>query len=235
MLYIWCNSKNRFLKKEGMYMEVQHRGWNWEEVTSESWKEVSEEFLPISLQWMKKYHKILDIGAGRGRHSFLFSEKGIDVTAVDLSEDGIEYIKNEAEKRKLKMDAIVCDMTSLPFPNNSFDAVVCFHAIYHTDYNGIRKALKEIHRVLKDKGEAYITFNTKENPKYRIEDAIDGYTVIEKEGIEAGIPHCYLDLEDVYQLLSDFRILSLNKIYNIVRNETMLNSVHFYAHIRVDK
>lgn len=52
-------------------------------------------------------------------------------------------------------------MTSLPYEDGKFDCVVCFHTIYHTDYSGMKNAISEIRRVLSDKGEAYITFNSK--------------------------------------------------------------------------
>ena len=48
---------------------VVHKGWNWENIDSESWLDVSEEFLPVALKWREQFHSILDIGAGKGRHS----------------------------------------------------------------------------------------------------------------------------------------------------------------------
>ncbi|MCI8901086.1 MAG: hypothetical protein HFH76_10780 [Lachnospiraceae bacterium] len=50
-------------------MNVVHKGWNWENIDSESWLDVSEEFLPVALKWREQFHSILDIGAGKGRHS----------------------------------------------------------------------------------------------------------------------------------------------------------------------
>ena len=60
--------------------------------------------------------------------------------------------------------------------------------IYHSDYEGVKKALSEIHRVLKPGGEAYITFNAKDNPKFHVEFTTDGYTMIPQDGLEQGIP-----------------------------------------------
>ncbi len=53
-------------------MNIVHKGWNWENIDSDSWLNVSEEFLPVALKWKNKYHTILDIAAGKGRHA-LFS------------------------------------------------------------------------------------------------------------------------------------------------------------------
>ena len=46
-------------------MSIAHKGWNWENITSDSWLNISEEFLPVALIWREKFNSILDIGAGK--------------------------------------------------------------------------------------------------------------------------------------------------------------------------
>lgn len=212
-------------------MDIKHKGWDWSAITSESWNEISEEFLPVAMRWSNKYHSILDIGAGKGRHAFFFAERGFDVSAIDLSENGVEYIKTKAKKSGYNVEAAVADMTKLPFDNESFDCVICFHTIYHTNYLGVKKALREIHRVLKDAGEAYISFNTKDNPSYHVDLSSDGYTIIPTDGHESGIPHCYVDEGDLLELLKDFRIVSMNKVTNYIRKGKKSLGVHYFVHI----
>lgn len=216
-------------------MEVKHKGWNWNEVNSSSWNQISEEFFPIAYNWKNKFQSILDIGAGKGRHAFFFAENGFEVGAIDLSESGIEYIKNVANEKKLNVNAVVADMTNLPFEDNRFDCVICFHTIYHTDYNGVKKALQEIRRILKNGGEAFISFNSKENPNYVESESPDGFTIIKDEGGEKGIPHCYLNEYDLFDILSDFKIISMNKIQNYVRKGRDARGIHFYVHISAEK
>ena len=212
-------------------MEIQHKGWDWSAVQSESWNEISEEFLPVAMSWSRKYHSILDIGAGKGRHSFFFARNGFKVNAIDLSENGIEYIKAGAQEENLDIEAAVADMTELPFDDKSFDCVICFHTIYHTDYAGVQKALREIHRVLKESGEAYISFNTKDNPNFDAALSSDGYTIIRTEGHESGMPHCYVNERELLGLLKEFKIVSMNKTINYIRNEKKSLGVHFYVHV----
>ena len=187
-------------------VEIQHKGWDWDAVKSESWNEISEEFLPVALSWVRKYHSVLDIGTGKGRHAFFFAKNGFKVSAIDLSESSITYVKEQIKEKGL-------------------------HTIYHTSYDGVVKALREINRVLKDKGEAFISFNTKDNPHYVKEKTVDGYTMIATEGHEAGIPHCYVDENDLFGLLQDFEILSMNKEINYVRKGKGTHGVHFYVHV----
>ena len=212
-------------------MKAEHKGWDWTNVTSESWIRISEEFLPVALQWKEKFHSVLDIGAGKGRHAFFFAENDFQVSAVDYSPSSIALIKQTAEEGNLAVDARVCDMTQLPYENESFDCVICFHTIYHTDYEGMRKAVSEIGRVLKKNGEAYITFNSKENVKFQEEETADGFTMIPKEGREAGIPHCYVNKLDIEELLGRFKIISLNKVQNYVRREKPVTGIHYFVHV----
>ena len=213
-------------------VEIQHKGWDWDAVKSESWNEISEEFLPVALSWVRKYHSVLDIGTGKGRHAFFFAKNGLKASAIDLSESSITYVKEQIKEKGLdNIDARVEDMAKLSYENQSFDCVICFHTIYHTSYDGVVKALREINRVLKDKGEAFISFNTKDNPHYVKEKTVDGYTMIATEGHEAGIPHCYVDENDLFGLLQDFEILSMNKEINYVRKGKGTHGVHFYVHV----
>ena len=213
-------------------MEIKHKGWEWTIVNSESWLNVSEEFLPVALTWSNKFHSMLDIGAGKGRHALFFAEQGFEVSAVDLSESSVKIINEEATKRNLKIDTRLADMTQLPYEDGQFDCVVCFHTIYHTDYSGVKKAIGEIERVLSDGGEAYITFNSKDSLSFNKEGAKDGNTIIKNGGVEDGIPHCYVDEFDLEKILSDFQIVSMTKITEYVRKEKKVYRVHYYTHIR---
>lgn len=214
-------------------MKVEHKGWDWTKVTSDSWLTISEEFLPVALQWREKFHSVLDIGAGKGRHAFFFAENGFQVSAADYAPGSIELIKHTAEKFNVAVDARICDMVQLPYEDESFDCVICFHTIYHTDYAGMRKAVSEIERVLRKNGEAYITFNSKDNVKFHEEKTTDGFTMIPTEGSEAGIPHCYVNELDIEELLGRFKIVSLNKVQNYVRKEKRATGIHYFVHVRL--
>jgi len=58
------------------------------------------------------------------------------------------------------------DMLTLPYDSGSFDCVLAFHVIYHTDRTGIERVISEIHRVLVQGGEVYLTFNSLSNPTF---------------------------------------------------------------------
>ncbi len=53
--------------------------------------------------------KTLDVGAGAGCHSLVLQEKGIDVTAIDISPLSVETMKERGIKRVLEQDFFTMD------------------------------------------------------------------------------------------------------------------------------
>lgn len=206
-------------------MKYEHKGWNWENINKETWNTVSAEFLSIALQWAAKYKTTLDLGAGLGRHSILLDELGMKVTAADISKSSIDII-NSYNKN---IETHACDMTNLPFEDQAFDCVVCFHAIYHTTLEGIKETLNEIYRVLTAGGQAYITFNTREfwNSPYKEST----FTQLKSEGDQENIPHTYLGEEILAEMIEEigFKPIIIQKIFNYFKNGRASKGCHFYA------
>ena len=80
--------------------------------------------------------------------------------SLNKAEEGYEYFKSiKCRRRFLKGSAY-----SLPFPNNSFDLVICSEVLEHLhEYND---AIKEIHRVLKPGGKFYASVPASWPEKY---------------------------------------------------------------------
>lgn len=99
--------------------------------------------------------KILDLGCGSGRN--FVKVKGLKWDAVDFSEKMVGFAKTKAKKLKMDIGIVKSDSTKLPFEDDSFDSVLCFAVIHCIDTAAKRKnTLKEIYRVLKPGGEAFI-------------------------------------------------------------------------------
>lgn len=95
--------------------------------------------------------KVLDVCSGT--HDIPLRLLAINPTlkihAVDGSSHMIAEGQRRARERNLTIRADVCDAHTLPFPDESFDAVTLQFASRHLE---IVRALKEIHRVLKPGG-----------------------------------------------------------------------------------
>ena len=95
--------------------------------------------------------KVLDICSGT--HDIplrlLTTDSTLEIYAVDASPYMIAEGQSRVRRRNLTVHAQVCDAHTLPFSDNSFDAVTLQFASRHLE---IIRAFKEIHRVLKPGG-----------------------------------------------------------------------------------
>lgn len=192
--------------------------WNWDRISEPFWHEPSEDVYYLVHRWKEAgRQKVLDLGCGMGRHALLFAANGFQVTALDLSESGLRRLEKTAVERGLAITTVHADLTSLPFPGGSFDAVLAYHSIYHVDSAGMHAAISELYRVLKPGAEAYLTFNAKSNPTFNDprNQVVDGNVRLKREEDGSILPHFYCDLDDLYQLLAGFKIIKLRQIEDI--------------------
>lgn len=111
---------------------------------------------------LRKGDHVLDVGTGGSLIPyFLASKKGVLVTTLDL-EAPTEKPKFSLSHRNVSH--ATGTMLRLPFPNASFDGVLCVSAIEHLDrgkyakfLGDTKKAISELVRVTKPKGYIFLT------------------------------------------------------------------------------
>lgn len=102
-------------------------------------------------------------------------------------------------------------MLSLPFQDNSFDCIIAYNVIYHTDTIGFETILDEIQRILRPNGEMFLTLISKSTWSFVHSDkakTLDENTILRNEN-ETGedIPHFYVDINDIKRLFTDFEFV----------------------------
>ena len=103
--------------------------------------------------------RLLEVGCGPGRLSILLARRyGFEVTGLDLDPAMIERARANAEHSGhgggRRPSFLVADVSSLAFPDASFDAIVSTLSMHHwTDPNA---GLDEIGRVLRPNGRALV-------------------------------------------------------------------------------
>lgn len=214
------------------------KAWDWKVVDDNIWESPCKEYYYLMNRWSGMgYKRILDLGTGKGRHAIAFAKDGFKVKACDLSEYGIEYLRNNCNGFNIECEC--CDMLALPYKNEEFDCLFAYHVISHTDNQGIKTVIKEISRVIRPCGEIFIDFVSAENEIFKGDDypRIDDKTVIMQEkGPEYGLPHYLVDYKDIAPLLKDyFDIISIekNSSYNLKTDKTY--GIHYYVLARRKK
>ena len=207
--------------------------WSWEDKTENSrWLEPAEEVYYLADRWrIQGRARLLDLGSGLGRHSIFFAQRGFTVDALDLSERGMAALEQAARERNVQVRTRTGDMLSLPYEAGSFDCLVAYHVIFHTNRAGLEQVIAEIGRVLTPGAEALVTFNSVRNASFMRQSnrIVEPRTVVPTEGHEAGIPHHHVDESEIRELLRAFEILRFNHLEEIWDDHS---SWHYFVLVR---
>jgi len=171
-----------------------------------------------SIKYIEKYlksdSKIIDIGAGTGKYSIYLSNKGYDVTAVELVKHNLRMIEKNCSVKAYLGNAL--DLSK--FEDNSFDITILFGPMYHLiSKNEKIKALEEAKRITKKNGYIFIQY------------CMNDYAVIMHGFIDNNILesknknkidnnyHVISDKKDLYSYVRLEEIDELNKIVGLKR------------------
>jgi ubiquinone/menaquinone biosynthesis C-methylase UbiE len=103
---------------------------------------------------MQSGKSVLEIGSGVGLDTFNMAKYGMLVTALDLTVVAVSAARQRFAAHHLAGNFCVSDACNLPIADNRFDYVYSFGVLHHVA--DTVKSIKEVHRVLKDGGQARI-------------------------------------------------------------------------------
>jgi tRNA (uracil-5-)-methyltransferase TRM9 len=115
-------------------------------------------------RWQKG--RLLNIGCGHGP-DFLPFRFGFELYGLDFSSEMIKMARRYSHKFEFPVNLEVADALHLPFTPNSFDWAIAVASYHHLKGRSDQvAALKELKRVLKPGGEAFLTVWNRCQPRF---------------------------------------------------------------------
>ncbi len=109
---------------------------------------------------------VLDLGCGAGRHAVCLAKNDFDAVGVDVSKSALRIAKEWLKKENLEEVALAqATMTSIPFKDNQFDAVISVSVIHHAIKKDIEATINEVYRILKRNGVLLANLASVEDPR----------------------------------------------------------------------
>lgn len=143
---------------EGLYKEIRIDTYG-EDIGQNSWLTTDEYRDFLSLLNLASSQHILEVASGSGGPAvFVVKETGCNLTGIDINENGIANAQKLADFNGLsdKMKFRIADASSgLPFPDESFDAIISIDSINHLKSRD--HVFNEFKRILKTGGKLLFT------------------------------------------------------------------------------
>ena len=76
------------------------------------WGKEPNDLVVRSIKYIPSNAKVLDLGCGEGRNSFFLARNDFNVTAVDISKEGLVKLNKFADQEKMRIETCVSDIIS---------------------------------------------------------------------------------------------------------------------------
>lgn len=170
--------------------------------------------------------RFLDIGTGAGRHMVLAASLGFMPVGVDISWEGLRH----ARQRLLQANAVdalaSASMTSLPFRNQSFDAILSYGVFCYGVGRDMAAAIDEAWRVLAPGGSLFVVTRTTNDYRFGKGRELEPHTfqLDIDDTNEMGTLQHFLAAEDLPNYFAKFAELRFEKTETTFSSRTRLDS-----------
>jgi ubiquinone/menaquinone biosynthesis C-methylase UbiE len=175
--------------------------------------------------------RVLDLGCGAGRHSVLLGKDGFQVVALDISETALKTLEDRLKTASIDSVTLVKhEMWDLPFVDDYFDGVICTNVLHHGKLIQIRRATKEVHRVMKKGASAFVIALSTADFRRGNGKRLERNTFVFTKGEERGIIHHFFPRKELESCFRKFEITSFEE--RLIPVEEGGNRAHFLVRLR---
>lgn len=179
------NKMFKYLRKPELYSESSSKFWDDEHI-SKGMLEAhlnpgleaasrKHKFIDNSVEWItkvapcEKYKEVLDLGCGPGLYTHRLAEIGYLVTGIDFSKRSIEYAKQKAKEKNLKIEYIYKNYMEIEY-KDEFDLITLIYCDFAVLSNNQREILlQKIYCAMKSGGKFIFDVFTPNNYEGRTE------------------------------------------------------------------
>ncbi len=148
--------------------------------------EDDESFIRLSEVFVENLQprRVLDVGCAKGYLMGRFIERGIETCGIDTS----EYAVGEASEA-VRAHIQIASILDIPFPDDSFDLVICMETLEHIEPHLVTRAISELARVSSQHVLASM-------PSYGFNDyGPQGWRMSESQREDAEAGHAFADID----------------------------------------
>ncbi|MCK4560823.1 MAG: class I SAM-dependent methyltransferase [Calditrichia bacterium] len=158
---------------------------------------------------IKNANTACDIGIGDGHTMRYMHTRSIQVTGFDISSYLVDYHREKFSSERIPVQVEQGDISKSSIGENKFDLVTCFDILEHIPGDGLKSALNNIARSLKEEGILIGTLPFREN----LEDNMVICPHCTQKFHRIGHYHSFADIGEIRDLLSlKFELLKVGEV-----------------------
>ena len=155
----------------------------------------------------KPFRTLLDLGCGTGVDSIYFAQQGLDVTAVDFSDTGLEYLRQAAQQAGLNnIHPVQMDFQNLDFPPNSFDVIYAHLTLHYFDDKTTSVIFDNLYGLMKDQGLFFIKCKSIDDPLYGKGEKVEENMFVRNDHVRH-----FFSVDYMKEKLHKFKIIEVRK------------------------
>lgn len=164
--------------------------------------------------------EILEVGSGDGNNLWYLRKEGLNICGIEISQDRINNARIRLSEDNLEVEIKQGSFTEIEYEDNMFDLVIDRGAITCVSYEEAKKAISEIHRVLKKDGYFYFNpYSEQDSNLLKGSFTEDGRVKLFKNGLDKYAGINFYSVKDIINIFddNDWQIIEFNS--SIIKKE----------------